>query len=392
MECSRCLLPDHYINIEFDAEGVCNYCRNYDKVSDKLSDYDHLQKLLIDRIELMKGKGEYDAVVGFSGGKDSCYVAHQLKKKYDLKVLLVTYDNGFFSEFAKKSVDSTVAKLGFDHLWVRPDAEMVESIYKNSLKRFGVPCIGCTFFGMLTVLKVAVDKRVPFVFHGRSRAQMFKELIPKSSDPFFQFWMTNLNDYDIDYNREYMSDSIVELNKTLKKLIPSRKLRERGKSLFGIDPESVRKMDYAPEAIAYFLFEAYDEEKLVNVLEDDLGWSKMKGADILGHQDCKIHGVASYLYNKVCTYPLLTQELSTMVREGDFSKEAATERLSLEENLYRYDSIAMSELSNGTKMSEKQILRSASAGRAGYSFYKFLMRFIPYNKRGQQLYKDTFDW
>ena len=39
----------------------------------------------------------YDVLVPLSGGKDSCYLLYFISKKYDLKCLAVTWDNGFLT-------------------------------------------------------------------------------------------------------------------------------------------------------------------------------------------------------------------------------------------------------------------------------------------------------
>lgn len=45
----------------------------------------------------IKGKQKYDAVIMYTGGKDSGYAAYYLSKKLGLKVLAVTWDNGFLT-------------------------------------------------------------------------------------------------------------------------------------------------------------------------------------------------------------------------------------------------------------------------------------------------------
>jgi len=75
--------------------------------------------MLARRFEKYRGKHQYDAVVGLSGGKDSTYVLCQIVNKYKLKVAAVTYDNGFLTDFAKESIKNTVNKLGVvvaDHI------------------------------------------------------------------------------------------------------------------------------------------------------------------------------------------------------------------------------------------------------------------------------------
>jgi len=77
--CTRCLLPETFPGIEFDEEGVCNYCRHYEKVEVKG------EEALRQVLEQYRGKGErYDCWVPIGGGRDSSFDLHQVVKLVDL--------------------------------------------------------------------------------------------------------------------------------------------------------------------------------------------------------------------------------------------------------------------------------------------------------------------
>lgn len=67
----NCILPDSYPGIEFDENGVCNYCLKHEKGQPRGAK--ELRKLVE---SIPKGKGNYDCVVGTSGGRDSAYVLY----------------------------------------------------------------------------------------------------------------------------------------------------------------------------------------------------------------------------------------------------------------------------------------------------------------------------
>ena len=100
--CNRCILPETFPGIKFDEQGICNHCRRDkstepEKVSRK-SDYrERLDKLIQDT----KGSAPtYDAIMAYSGGKDSSYTLKILRERYDLRILAFTFDNHFVSPFA----------------------------------------------------------------------------------------------------------------------------------------------------------------------------------------------------------------------------------------------------------------------------------------------------
>ncbi len=77
--CTRCVLPDNYRNIRFDGQGVCNYCRTYESLRSRLTDFTSLESLRQERFDKFRGRYPYDCLVGLSGGKDSSYVLMQAK-------------------------------------------------------------------------------------------------------------------------------------------------------------------------------------------------------------------------------------------------------------------------------------------------------------------------
>ena len=115
--CTRCIMDTTDPNIEFDENGVCNHCRQYDKLAEKHLFTNGIGKKKLDQITFkikQRGKDkEYDCIMGISGGVDSTYTAY-IAKKYNLRPLCVHLDNGWNSELAVSNVENIVKKLGFD--------------------------------------------------------------------------------------------------------------------------------------------------------------------------------------------------------------------------------------------------------------------------------------
>lgn len=68
---------------------------------------DKIDKLLSEK----HGSAEYDAVMCYSGGKDSTYTLMLAVKKYGLKVLSFTLDNGFISPVAFDNINRVTDAL-----------------------------------------------------------------------------------------------------------------------------------------------------------------------------------------------------------------------------------------------------------------------------------------
>ena len=114
--CTKCIMDTSDPNIEFDGNGVCNHCRT---AEEKLPNYhftvEQEKVNLISLKEKIKHHqiGEYDSILGLSGGVDSSYVAY-LAMKMGLNPLCVHFDNGWNSDTAVKNIKNIINVTGFD--------------------------------------------------------------------------------------------------------------------------------------------------------------------------------------------------------------------------------------------------------------------------------------
>jgi hypothetical protein len=185
--CTDCLLPETYPRVRFDEAGRCNACEKYDRKKAKTDAQPspraaarkaRLKTRMDSLLERKRGKGEYDCLIGFSGGKDSTFLLHLFSKVYGLRVLAYTCDTGFLSDVAHENVRRAIEKLGVDHVWIRPAPELYRRLYAKYLKRpsrrgsvYSV-CSRCFNITGLVALRLAVEKRIPIVVYGLSPGQL----------------------------------------------------------------------------------------------------------------------------------------------------------------------------------------------------------------------------
>lgn len=114
--CSRCLLPETMPFIEFDKDGVCNYCKNYKKMSfkpiEEMND-------IADRIR--KNDGTQDCIVMFSGGRDSSFLLHYVVKELKLHPLVFTYDWGMSTPLGERNAARMCEILGVERIIIDKD-------------------------------------------------------------------------------------------------------------------------------------------------------------------------------------------------------------------------------------------------------------------------------
>ncbi|MBU0993125.1 MAG: hypothetical protein KJ737_11585 [Proteobacteria bacterium] len=338
--CTRCILPSTYRNIKFNADGSCNYCETFDKIKDRLTNYEELGKLFNQRIDLLKGKYEYDVLAGLSGGKDSSYIVYVLKEVYGLNVLSFTFDNHFLTDYGRRNIDSLVKKLDVDHFYHQIDWPLQKEFYRKATMGLGLPCVACSQMGFALMYKIAYDRKIPLVIHGRSTHQMFKELLPGSRDTFLPLIKSNLTPYTVEDIKKTQLTALEKMDYYLKKILDENAYN-KFMTLYLPDMEEFKKAEIVPELLGFFLFHPYDEDMLKDTLEKNIGWQRPDNDKSLSHNDCAIHDAAAYIYSESLSYPLIAQELSTAIRLGEITRENALKRLHAETCLKSWPEASM---------------------------------------------------
>ena len=169
-KCVKCLLPETYETIEFDANGVCNICRGKEFRDEKI-DWTSRKAQLDALIEEHRGKHDYDMIVPFSGGKDSTYTLYYLMKEYKIKPLVVRFDHGFMRETLIENNTRTFKKLGVDVLNFTPNWRVVKRLMLEALRRKGDFCWHCHTGIFSYPMHVAVRYQVPLVMWGEPSSE-----------------------------------------------------------------------------------------------------------------------------------------------------------------------------------------------------------------------------
>jgi glutamine---fructose-6-phosphate transaminase (isomerizing) len=111
--CTKCILPETMPFIDFDRDGVCNYCRTH--VPHRPLGLDALRKIVA---PYRSRSGAPDCLVAISGGRDSCYGLHVLKAQLGLNPIAYTYDWGVLTDLGRRNQARLCGKLGIEHILV----------------------------------------------------------------------------------------------------------------------------------------------------------------------------------------------------------------------------------------------------------------------------------
>ncbi len=116
--CCRCIMDTSDPGIQFDSNGQCDYCNNFDAtIAPNWHTDERGASALAELAEKIRadGKGkDFDCIIGLSGGLDSSYAAYIAKEKMGLRPLLFHVDAGWNTDQAVGNIEKLVDGLGLD--------------------------------------------------------------------------------------------------------------------------------------------------------------------------------------------------------------------------------------------------------------------------------------
>lgn len=156
--------------ISFDDEGICATCRQVEYKQTKI-DWDERRNEFQSIIDQQKGKGPYDCIVPFSGGKDSTFTVLSLIRDFGAKPLVVSFDHGFYRPNVLRNNERTIKKLGVDYLKFKTDWQIVKKLMRESLIRKG-DIMWHSHCGIYAYpMHVAVQLKVPLLVWGEPTSE-----------------------------------------------------------------------------------------------------------------------------------------------------------------------------------------------------------------------------
>lgn len=309
--CSKCVLDENYPGIHFDDDGVCNFCRMekpLDFQEKKIGEYEDKFKQLIAE---HSGKAAYDAIVAYSGGKDSTYTMHLLKEKYGLNVLAFTMDNWFFSDRAQENIGNVVKAMGVDHINFRPAFDVYRKVINASahndlysikaMQRASSICTSCISIVRFLCFQVAIEKAIPFVVFGMSPGQApLATSVVKTNATIMK--QSQAATYDA--LRAHVGDSI--------------------KSYF-LNDIHFAQTERFPYSINPLAFNPYNEHDIYDLIAQ-YKWSKPKDTDA-NSTNCLLNAYANKVHHDRYHVNPYAYEIAGLVRSGAITREEGLQRL-----------------------------------------------------------------
>lgn len=317
--CVACGLPETYETLEFDAEGVCNVCRQQEHKRDRI-DWAARKADFGALIEQYRGKHDYDCIVPFSGGKDSTFTLYHLIKEYKVKPLVVQFNHGFMRPTLLANNERTFKKLGVDVLSFTPNWRVVRRLMLEALVRKGDFCWHCHTGIFSYPMHVALRYQTPLIVWGEPSSE-----------------------YTAYY--DYREDEIEEVDETrfnrfVNLGITAEDMAGMIASDFDFDPRDLAPFTYPPvrelkklryRSICLGSYMPWDVKAQSKLIRDELGW---QGDQVEGMPwdeypyekiECHVQGVRDYIKFLKRGYSRVSQMVAIDRRNGRITPEKGDE-------------------------------------------------------------------
>ena len=190
--------------VGLNIRGLCGACQFYfekQKIN-WIKREAELQKLCN---KYRKNNGEFDIIVPGSGGKDSVFVAHQLRYKYKMNPLLVTWKPAMYTEIGKKNYKSWL-KLGISNYSYSQNKKVHRLLTKLAFKNLCHPFQPFILGQKNFAPKVALKHNIKLIMYGESYVEFGMSKKTKNDPKMDEMYYSS----DVDHQNLFISGITVK--------------------------------------------------------------------------------------------------------------------------------------------------------------------------------------
>lgn len=307
MICARCVIPDTFPGARLDEHGLCFFCRT--EKPDTGARAAGLRERFARLAEEVRERSGCHCLLAYSGGKDSTYTLRLLTVEYGLRVLTVTFDNGFMSPQSLANVSRMTQALNAESIVVKPPRDALVAVFRSAMERGAFPakalerasriCTGCIALVKESAMSIALKRDIPIVAYGWSPGQA-----PISAALF------KLN-----------AEMLGQMHRS--RLKPLSEVKE---ALYDyLIPDDCLARSEFPYCVNPLAFHDYSEEEVLRQVAS-LGW--VSPADTDGNStNCLLNGLANRAHMQEFGFHPYAFEIAALVRRGAMPREHGIAKL-----------------------------------------------------------------
>ena len=195
--CTRCTVSNQRPRITLDEDGVCSACRFADHKAYGI-DWAERERELEQLCDAhRRGDGSYDVIVPSSGGKDSSFVAHELKYRFGMNPLTVTWAPHLYTEIGRQNHQNAIDVGGLDNILVTPNGPVHRKLTRLAFDVLGDPFQPFIYGQTNAPLRAAVQHGVPLIMYGENGEVEYGGDMKNADSP--------TRDYKSDHVKHYFS-------------------------------------------------------------------------------------------------------------------------------------------------------------------------------------------
>lgn len=166
--CKKCVISNQRPRIHFDEQGVCGAC-NFVGIKNHGTDWKERERLLKEVCDQnRRNDGRYDVIVPSSGGKDSGRVAHELKYKYGMHPLTITWAPFEYTPEGFRNFRNFVKTGGFNNLMAWQNGKFHRKLSRVAFEAIGDAWQPFAYGQVCYAFHIALKFDVPLVFFGEN--------------------------------------------------------------------------------------------------------------------------------------------------------------------------------------------------------------------------------
>lgn len=165
--CRNCVVSNQRPRTRFTEDGICSACLwAYEK--DHAIDWNARAQELEELCDRYRSKdGDFDVVVPGSGGKDSGFVAHQLKERYGMHPLCVTWSPFEYTDIGWQNLQNFIGS-GFNNILGQPDRSLHRKLARIAFELVGDPWQPFTYGQKGWAFHIATRFGVKLIMYGEN--------------------------------------------------------------------------------------------------------------------------------------------------------------------------------------------------------------------------------
>jgi len=330
--CVRCILPETMPFIKFNAEGICNYCLNYKKI--KVKGEEALEELAA---KYRSRNGKPDCVLSFSGGRDSSFGLHYLKKVLRMNPIAFTYDWGMVADIGRRNQARMVGKLGVEHVIMAANIPKKRKFIRENIEAW----LERPHLGMVPLF-MAGDKMVEY-YVGKAAKNYGIKLIflcrgNELETSEYKFGFLGVRDSEprgIMHEMPVIERVKLALSSIWQYILNPAYLNSSAwDTLFAYRVTCMMRFNF----VYLWHYVRWEEEKIVSTLKREYDWETEKDTILTWRTDDGTSPFYNYIYVTIAGFTENDAFRSNQIREGILTRSEAL-RIIEQENQPRYEAI-----------------------------------------------------